>query len=73
MCDIHPALNYFGKERKMVPKSGNAGTKKKAKVKVGKLKVNKETVKDLTEGERKKVKGGARAHPSFNTDCVGAT
>ena len=31
----------------------------KAKVKVGKLQVNKETVKDLTKGEAKKVKGGA--------------
>ena len=30
----------------------------KAKVKVGKLQVNKETVKDLTKGEAKKVKGG---------------
>ena len=57
----------------MVPKSVKVGAKKKAKVKVGKLKVNKETVKDLTEGERKKVKGGARARPSFDTDCVGCT
>ena len=32
----------------------------KAKVKVGKLQVNKETVKDLTTQEEKKVKGGMR-------------
>ena len=32
--------------------------KGKAKVKVGKLKVNKDTVKDLTKGEKKKVRGG---------------
>ena len=30
----------------------------KGKVKVGKLKVNKETVKDLTADEKKQVKGG---------------
>ena len=30
----------------------------KSKVKVGKLQVNKETVKDLTKDEAKKVKGG---------------
>ena len=30
----------------------------KAKVKVGKLKVNKETVKDLTHSELEKVQGG---------------
>jgi hypothetical protein len=29
-----------------------------AKVKVGKLKLNKETVKDLTGSEAKKIKGG---------------
>jgi len=31
---------------------------KKGRVQVGKLKVNKETVKDLTRGEAGKVKGG---------------
>jgi hypothetical protein len=31
---------------------------KKGKVKVGRLEVNKETVKDLTNSEEKKVKGG---------------
>lgn len=38
----------------MKPKSGT----KKSKVKVGKLKVNKETVQDLTDSDAKKVKGG---------------
>ena len=32
----------------------------KAKVKVGKLEVNKETVKDLTDSEKQKVQGGLR-------------
>jgi hypothetical protein len=31
---------------------------KKGKVKVGKLRLNKETVKDLTGGEQKQIKGG---------------
>jgi hypothetical protein len=31
---------------------------KKGKVKVGKLELNKETVKDLTSGERRQIKGG---------------
>ncbi len=34
---------------------------KKKKIKVGKLKVSRETVKDLTTEERKKVKGGVLA------------
>ena len=37
-------------------------TNKKSRVKVGKLKLNKETIKDLTENEAKKVKGGVLAH-----------
>ena len=41
----------------MVTKSKKAGTKK-GRVRVGKLKLNKETVKDLTRGEREHVKGG---------------
>jgi len=32
---------------------------KKVKVKVGKLKVSKETVKDLTPGQTKRIQGGA--------------
>ena len=34
------------------------GKGKKSRVKFNKLKVNKDTVKDLTKGEEKKVKGG---------------
>lgn len=41
-------------------KKQTAGEKeqKKSRVKVGKLKLNKETVKDLTGSDEKKVKGG---------------
>ncbi len=42
----------------------------KAKVKVGKLQVNKETVKDLTKGEAKKVKGGARKQTTESISIV---
>ena len=46
---------------------------KKSRVKVGKLKVNKETVKDLTDKESKQVKGGkgGRCAPSLVTTCPG--
>jgi len=36
----------------------------KGKVKVGKLNLNKETVKDLAEAEAKKVQGGLRREAS---------
>jgi hypothetical protein len=44
----------------MVTKSKNQ-TAKKSRVKVGKLKLNKERVKDLSGGEKRGVKGGLRA------------
>jgi hypothetical protein len=43
----------------MVTKSKtSANAQKKVRVKVGKLKLNKETVKNLSAGEGKKIKGG---------------
>ena len=42
----------------MVTKPKTKGSQKKGKVKVGKLILNKESVKDLTPGERKRIKGG---------------
>jgi hypothetical protein len=42
----------------MVAKTKTKGSQKKGKVKVGKLILNKETVKDLTTRERKRIKGG---------------
>lgn len=48
---------------------------KKSRVKVGKLKVNKETVKNLSDKESKQVKGGVGARkpcaPSLVTTCPG--
>ncbi len=40
-------------------KKSTVGTAKKGKVRVGNLKLNKETVKDLSGSERKQIKGGA--------------
>ncbi len=54
----------------MVTKSRNVRSKKKATVKVGKLKVNKETVKHLTDAERKKVKGGLRPRQASAVSCA---
>ena len=54
----------------MVTKSRNAGTKKKSTVKVDKLEVNKETVKDLSGVERKKVKGGLRPRQASAVSCA---
>ena len=59
----------------MVTKSKGAGAKKKGKVKVGKLKLNKETVKDLTTEEKKQIKGklaaGAEAVRTWGPEpCV---
>ena len=45
-------------------------TEKRQKVKVSDLKLNKETVKDLTDSETKKVKGGRMAQgESINQSC----
>ncbi len=41
----------------MVTKSKKAGAKK-GRIKVGKLKLNKETIKDLSGSEGKRIKGG---------------
>ena len=45
------------------PKKRNASEKKKGKV--SKLKLNKETVKDLTAGEMKGIVGGAAAFTHY--------
>ncbi len=51
------------------PTQGGA-TGKRDKVKVGKLKLNKETVKDLSDKQARGVKGG-RATPPPDTYCCG--
>ncbi|MBA3768426.1 MAG: hypothetical protein H0W99_15890 [Acidobacteria bacterium] len=60
----------------MVTKPKAADKKeKKGRVKVGKLKLNKETVKDLTGSEAKKIKGGKKPKPTCSIrltfrDCM---
>ncbi len=42
----------------MVTKKRTKVSQKKARVKVGKLKLNKETIRNLTGGQQKEIKGG---------------
>jgi len=51
----------------MVNKSKKSAGGKKGGVKLGKLKLNKETVKNLTGGESKKIKGGQRPARPIDT------
>ncbi len=51
----------------MVTKSKTGG--KKGKVTIGKLKLNRETVKDLTGGEERQIKGGAKPRPETEVSC----
>ena len=44
---------------------------KKRKVKVGKLQLNEETVKDLTGSDAKRIRGGAAAGDEVNTKPKG--
>jgi hypothetical protein len=55
----------------MVSKKKNANDKQetKARVKVGKLQLNKETLRDLTAAEHKQVKGGQNP-PANDTERV---
>ncbi len=54
----------------MVTSKSKSG-QQKGKVKVGKLKLNRETVKDLTDSERKRVKGGrAVISPEYLTTII---
>ena len=56
----------------MVSKKKSASTKqaKKGRVKVGKLKLNKETVKNLTDRDQSQLKGGARPRINGSTNCT---
>ena len=56
----------------MVTKKKSTGKQKaiRGRVKVGKLQLNKETIKDLTGSQRKQIKGGAKRRGSDpNTAC----
>jgi natural product precursor len=50
----------------MVTKSKQTAVAKKGRVKVGKLKLKKETVKELSSRQEKRIKGGAVA-PGLGT------
>ena len=56
----------------MVTKKKGTSTKeaKKGRVKVGKLKLNKETVKNLTNKDQSQLKGGARPRINGSTVCT---
>jgi hypothetical protein len=56
----------------MVTKKKSTSTKqaKKGRVKVGKLKLNKETVKNLTDKDQSQLKGGAKARGNNTTVCT---
>ena len=54
----------------MVAKTKTKGSQKKGKVKVGKLQLNKETVKELTGGEKKQLRGGVRKNQTDATCLV---
>ena len=68
----------------MVTRKENASGKRR-RVKVGELKLHKETVRDLTSGEQKKIAGGRRGYEydddeentcaagNCNTVCNGPT
>ena len=49
----------------------NKTGEKKGRVKVGKLKLNRETVKDLTSNQKKKVKGGLIRRDGDETKLLG--
>jgi hypothetical protein len=53
----------------MVTNAKKSADERKGRVKVGKLKLNKETIKDLTGSESRKIKGGQKPEKSPNA-CV---
>ena len=57
----------------MVTKSRKEkATEKRRRVKVGKLELNKETVADLSAGEQKQIKGGARGSGDWQNGPCGS-
>ena len=53
----------------MVTKSKKTSAGKKGRVRVGKLKVNKETVRDLLGNEKMQIKGGLIRDRSYPVVC----
>jgi hypothetical protein len=56
----------------MTTKKKDGASEKKGRVKIGKLRVNKETVEDLTNKEAEQIKGGAMAGLSKPRGCITA-
>jgi len=54
----------------MVTKSHKQNKKETGRIKVGKLKLNKETVQDLTPGKEKGIRGGAAAAETEGWFCA---
>jgi hypothetical protein len=56
----------------MTTNKKDSTSEKKSRVKVGKLQVNKETIKDLTDKEAEQVKGGLNrlSGPCVSGTCV---
>ncbi len=54
----------------MVAKTKTKASQKKNKVKIGKLKLNKETVKELTGGQKKQLRGGAARQNKTDDTCL---
>jgi len=54
-------------------KSSDERKKEKGRVKVGKLNLNKETIKDLSPEEKSRIKGGATANQTRELLCTLAT
>lgn len=56
----------------MVAKKGDRTKEKKGQFKVGKLKLDKETIKDLTSSEVRKIRGGQAVVRPANTkdECL---
>ena len=66
MCDVYLATTRRMEPLTMVNSKRKSG-QKKGKVKVAKLKLTKETVKNLSEDERRKIKGGLLCKASVGT------
>jgi hypothetical protein len=70
---IKYSIQTIERDSNMVTKNDKRNDKAatKSRVKVGKLQLKKETVKDLTPGKQKQVKGGAVLYDK--THCGGST
>jgi hypothetical protein len=59
-----PRPHHESRRTVMTTNKKDIGSEKKGRVKIGKLQVNKETVKDLTDKEAEQIKGGNPTQPT---------